>query len=81
MDDGLGNPAPTGSVPDEKIGKLTDYYLILLIVKPKNKETFSVSPGRFGFAAYTPKCDLHSNRTDTECPINSKLYYKERTCP
>ena len=44
----------------------------LFIVKPKNKETLSVSPGRFGFLGETP---YQKHRTDAECPINSKLYY------
>ena len=32
--------------------------------------------GRRGFAAYSPKCDVHSNLAGAECPINSKFYYK-----
>ena len=45
------------------------------MVTLKNKQTFypkpvGPSPGRCGFAAYTLKCDVHSNRTGVEGAIN-----------
>ena len=62
------------------VKKKIDFILIYhkfnrFIVNSKNKYTLS-TPGRCGFAAYTPKCDLHSNRTDAECPSNYRIYYK-----